>query len=66
LAGVKARLSGQMDEWMAQQGDKGIATELIAHTRQGRDGKEENDPKVKAKAGESGGKMRKKKTKAEQ
>jgi uncharacterized sulfatase len=35
LAEVKKRLSGQMDAWMAQQGDKGIATELAAKSRQG-------------------------------
>jgi uncharacterized sulfatase len=41
LAEVKKRLSGQMDAWMAQQGDKGIATELAAKSRQGA-GKEDD------------------------
>ena len=38
LAGVKARLSQQLDAWMAQQGDRGLATELDdkRHLRPGR------------------------------
>ena len=34
LASVKARLSAQLDAWMQQQGDKGMATELEALKRQ--------------------------------
>ncbi len=36
---IRKTLSGKMDVWMAQQGDKGVATEMIAHTRQGKAGK---------------------------
>lgn len=32
---IKARLAHAMDAWMAQQGDKGMATELVAKSRQG-------------------------------
>jgi uncharacterized sulfatase len=35
FADVKARLSAQLDAWMKQQGDEGLATELKATTRQG-------------------------------
>lgn len=35
LADVQARLSGKLDAWMAQQGDKGMETELKAKERQG-------------------------------
>lgn len=33
LAEVKARLRAELDAWMEQQGDKGMATELLAPTR---------------------------------
>ena len=33
LAGVRKELSTQLDGWMKSQGDKGAATEEIAHTR---------------------------------
>jgi len=36
LAQVKADLSRRLDAWMAQQGDKGNATEMQARQRQGR------------------------------
>lgn len=36
LAEVKTRLSEQMDAWMTQQGDKGLATELAVKSRQGK------------------------------
>ena len=32
-ADIKARLAKELDAWMAQQGDKGMATEIIANTR---------------------------------
>jgi N-sulfoglucosamine sulfohydrolase len=35
-AGIKARLSAQLDAWMTQQGDKGMETELKARSRQGK------------------------------
>lgn len=34
LAATKKRLAGALDAWMAQQGDKGLETELLAPTRQ--------------------------------
>jgi len=34
MAEVKARLSAKLDAWMAQQGDKGMETELNAKSRQ--------------------------------
>lgn len=39
LAEVKSSLQKQLEAWMKQQGDKGMATEKLAHTRQGK-GKE--------------------------
>ncbi len=32
-ADIKSELSGQLDNWMKSQGDQGIETEAIAHTR---------------------------------
>lgn len=52
LAPVKARLSKELDSWMAQQGDKGIATEMNAKNRQGKgreDGSSEAEPKGRPK-----------------
>jgi len=69
---VKARLNGQLDAWMAQQGDKGIPTEMIAYTRQGPAGREDNNPEVKAsraqaaEGGDSVAPAKKKKKKAKQ
>lgn len=34
-ATIKARLRQELDAWMAQQGDQGLGTELIARSRQG-------------------------------
>jgi choline-sulfatase len=44
-----ARLRAELDGWMAQQGDKGMATEMVAHTRLGHERTsaskaERNDP----------------------
>jgi len=36
LATVQAELSGKLDAWMAQQGDRGMATEMAAEARQPR------------------------------
>jgi N-sulfoglucosamine sulfohydrolase len=47
LASIKARLGEQLDSWMAQQGDKGMETELKAKSRQGRG--EENQAATNAK-----------------
>ncbi|MEZ6065442.1 MAG: sulfatase [Planctomycetaceae bacterium] len=38
LAEVQGRLQRQLDEWMRQQGDRGLETELLAPTRQGKGG----------------------------
>ena len=46
-AKIKADLSKRLDVWMAQQGDKGNATEMQAKTRQGRGGKAQAKPKKK-------------------
>jgi uncharacterized sulfatase len=57
LAVVKTRLSEQMDAWMAQQGDKGIATEMVAKSRQGKGREDGSDSEVttgKPKAAEDG------------
>jgi len=54
---VKTRLSEQMDAWMVQQGDKGIATEMVAKSRQGKGREDGSDSEVttgKPKAGEDG------------
>jgi uncharacterized sulfatase len=39
LAAVQAKLSRELDAWMEQQGDKGMATELVAESRQPRSGR---------------------------
>ncbi len=44
FAAVRARLSARLDAWMRQQGDRGLETELVAHTRQGAAQAERNDP----------------------
>ncbi len=49
LAPIKARLAQELALWMAQQGDKGLPTELNASTRQGGKLAEGRDPKPKAK-----------------
>lgn len=36
FAETKTNLRGQLDEWVAQQGDKGMETENLANTRQGK------------------------------
>ena len=35
FAKIKAELGKQLDSWMKQQGDAGVATELLANERQG-------------------------------
>jgi len=44
LLKVKERLGQQLDTWMAQQGDKGMATEMKAPSRQPRNIKDEDEP----------------------
>jgi len=46
-AAVKEKLGNILDEWMAQQGDRGIETELQAHLRQGRGRGSRQDKKKK-------------------
>jgi len=45
FASIKVRLQKQLDQWMAQQGDKGMVTEMLANTRQGKS--DEDEPKGK-------------------
>ena len=48
---VKSRLQKELDTWMKQQGDKGLETEMLAPTRQGKsdEASEKRDPKTKGK-----------------
>ncbi len=48
LADVKARLSAELDRWMAQQGDQGMKTEMKAKSRQGANRQETSAPAAKA------------------
>jgi N-sulfoglucosamine sulfohydrolase len=50
FAQIKARLGRQLDAWMAQQGDKGVETELQAASRQNRGAPEDSQDKPSAKA----------------
>jgi uncharacterized sulfatase len=47
MAQIKTRLKHQLDAWMLQQNDKGLATENLANTRQGKS--DEGEPKGKKK-----------------
>jgi uncharacterized sulfatase len=49
-AEIKPRLGRQLDAWMAQQGDKGMETELKATSRQGKGAEEGAQDKPAAKA----------------
>lgn len=49
LAKTKAKLQGQLDAWIAQQGDKGLETENLANTRQGKSDTEPRKEKKKNK-----------------
>ena len=42
FADIKARLARELNAWMAQQGDKGMETELKAKSRQGKSDENEN------------------------
>ncbi len=57
LTGLKLDLSNRLDAWMKSQGDKGVETEAIAHTRKAGYGKKKTPKKSK------GGKKGKKKDK---
>ena len=39
LAALKVELSQKLDQWMASQGDRGVDTEAVAHTRKANYGK---------------------------
>ena len=54
LAEIKAKLAKQLDGWMAQQGDKGMATEMLAPTRQGAGRSEGESLEKPAKKGKKG------------
>ncbi len=49
LETIKTRLQEQLDQWIAQQGDEGMETEMLANTRQGKSDEDESKGK-KAKA----------------
>jgi N-sulfoglucosamine sulfohydrolase len=49
VAAIKARLSRELDRWMAQQGDQGMATELLAPSRQPRSAPKEGEAPKAAK-----------------
>jgi uncharacterized sulfatase len=66
FADIKVRFAKELDAWMAQQGDKGMETEIKAHTRQGAANAEKNDPETKANTTAPAGKKAKKKKKANQ
>jgi len=51
-AAIKTRLRGELEAWMRQQGDRGLATELAAPSRQPRNA----EPGEGTKAGKKGGK----------
>ncbi|MCX6854381.1 MAG: DUF4976 domain-containing protein [Verrucomicrobia bacterium] len=48
LVDIKAKLQKELDAWMIQQKDKGLETENLANTRQGKS--DEGEPKAKKKA----------------
>jgi hypothetical protein len=52
MAQIKTRLQHQLDAWMLQQNDKGLATENLATTRQGKN--DEGAPKGKKKGKSKG------------
>lgn len=52
LAEVKARLAKELDAWMKQQGDQGMATEAVARSRQGRGRAEKEEPEGASEAPE--------------
>jgi N-sulfoglucosamine sulfohydrolase len=49
LTEIKSRLQKELEEWMRQQGDKGLETEMLAPTRQGNGAEESDEPKKKGK-----------------
>ena len=51
LTGLKLDLSNRLDAWMKSQGDKGVETEAIAHTRKAGFGKKKQPKNAKKKGG---------------
>lgn len=45
LETIKTRLQKQLNQWIAQQGDKGMETEMLANTRQGKSDEDESKGK---------------------
>jgi uncharacterized sulfatase len=54
LAAVQTRLRTELDRWMQQQGDRGLATELAAPSRQPRNSADPDAPKKKSAKKKSG------------
>lgn len=50
-AQIKARLAKELKAWMAQQGDKGMETEMVAKSRQGKPGAKKPPARKGKKAG---------------
>ncbi len=50
-AAITTRLSAELDAWMKQQGDRGLATELAAPSRQPRNAEPDNGPAAGKKKG---------------
>ena len=46
---IKKELRAELDKWMAQQGDKGVETELLANERKGNANKKKPAPSRKRK-----------------
>lgn len=53
FASIKAALQKQLETWMTQQNDKGLETEKLAPTRQGKSDEVEPKPKAKKKSKQS-------------
>jgi uncharacterized sulfatase len=59
LTGMKLDLSNRLDAWMKSQGDKGVETEAIAHTRKAGYGKKKQKEGGKKKGGNRKNKAKK-------
>jgi N-sulfoglucosamine sulfohydrolase len=59
LTGMKLDLSNRLDAWMKSQGDKGVETEAIAHTRKAGYGKKKQKKGGKKKGGNRKNKAKK-------
>jgi uncharacterized sulfatase len=56
FAAIKVGLRTSLDAWMRQQGDRGLATELAAPSRQPRNTRDDDDAQPKKKNGKKAGK----------